>query len=533
MCNTNGKYLDCSKDCSLEFHTDNVEVSEEVSCTTIMLKQEVNYQKTNSFLPTKPLISSCIATPLVMLSMLEGANGSKASSRTLSSYLCVLEGALCDLIRLVKFGGMKNDTITNLLESAFMESANRLNNNTAFNFSIPIDLPTEFGNDDATGDRVIKQLSIMSEHISSNFNKIMKELLKRPALRTCRFNDGLCGAANSNFCYEDYNVNTMVPDTCCSSISSYINYKNTAPEILESKDTVSEIAQALIKKEIQAHSESHSESISSYLCDLEGALCGFITILRAGRMKLNTTAALIKSAFERSIEKSVSGISIPFNLDKIGGNDTKKITKQLSVMAHRVVSESNRIKTKLKKSGVNISMINDGYCDYDNGNFCYENHTVNNIILDKCCSDIRSYITYGNTMPVTTEVETASTTIVSDIFNSTTVEPTTFNLTEITSDVINSTIISSEIINSTVSSDVINSTTNVSPTLISEEITPNDNKLSTISIVVLVAFLSLAIALLTFLGYRSCKKTKTQQPQPVPQSDNVRVDEGGEAEDLV
>nr|WP_242645170.1 hypothetical protein [Candidatus Ichthyocystis hellenicum] len=123
-----------------------------------------------------------------------------------------------------------------------------------------------------------------------------------------------------------------------------------------------------------------------------------------------------------------------------------------------------------------------------------------------------------------------STTLASEVMNSTTLASEVMNSTTLASEVINSTTLASEVTNSTtLASEIMNSTSVESTIFTPTEIIPI-NKDLTIFVVVLVAFLSLAVALLSFVGYKRCSQKKVQQVQHVSQSDDSSDEE---AEDLV
>ncbi|WP_092486954.1 hypothetical protein [Candidatus Ichthyocystis hellenicum] len=127
--------------------------------------------------------------------------------------------------------------------------------------------------------------------------------------------------------------------------------------------------------------------------------------------------------------------------------------------------------------------------------FCNERYVENTELLNECCHDINSYIggivhsTTSSTITAASEV-TSSTTSASEIMNSTSAEPTT---------------------------------------LISTEITPINKDLA-VFVIVLVVFLSLAVALLSFVGYRLCSQKKMDQVQHVSPNDDYSDEE---VEDLV
>ncbi|WP_092486963.1 hypothetical protein [Candidatus Ichthyocystis hellenicum] len=133
-----------------------------------------------------------------------------------------------------------------------------------------------------------------------------------------------------------------------------------------------------------------------------------------------------------------------------------------------------------------------GFCDDSSTNICGVDNKVNTTISSECCPNIHSYIedlfptptSSTTTEPKVISSTTVSTTVASGIMNSTTV-PTTMV---------------SEIVNSTATS------TSFIPT----EIIPIGKDL-TVTIAVLVAFLSLAIAALSFVGYKCCLNKRIQQ----------------------
>ncbi|CUT18360.1 putative membrane protein [Candidatus Ichthyocystis hellenicum] len=204
-------------------------------------------------------------------------------------------------------------------------------------------------------------------------------------------------------------------------------------------------------------------------------------------------------------------------------------------------------------------------CRYEFDSVCDINYRENSTITDLCCPDIRSYIeevAYPSKPLTTIATEIISSTAdnlattLSDITGSKTISTTEASeatisiatsslseiirstaeslattLSEITVSKIISTTESSETTSSTATSslsEIINSTAIESINLIPTEI-GTSNKGDTTLTVILVALLSIALAILVFLGYISYKSRKTHRHQVVPSTSNNDV----EIEDLV
>ncbi|WP_092343826.1 hypothetical protein [Candidatus Ichthyocystis sparus] len=219
------KHLDCSCSSNCVYQSvDSHEVVEESECTEVVaMEKKINYQ--NASLLTKSFANSFVSFPLIALSMLGGVDGSQVRSRSLSSYLCSLESSLCNLI---KIKGNDTQYVKAVVHSAFKSSVELLKKGPAFNFTIPVVIPSEISPDDTGGDNLITQLWGMSEYINDGYIRVSREM-RRSGKRLCSLNKGTCGlvrdtcgSITESFCDEDFNINTNIPDTCCPSIKSYL-----------------------------------------------------------------------------------------------------------------------------------------------------------------------------------------------------------------------------------------------------------------------------------------------------------------------
>ncbi|CUT18245.1 putative membrane protein [Candidatus Ichthyocystis hellenicum] len=170
------------------------------------------------------------------------------------------------------------------------------------------------------------------------------------------------------------------------------------------------------------------------------------------------------------------------------------------------------------------NLINPAECRFDTDKLCGHDKNPNNYLLSKCCSDIGSYLIHPNiSLSESTITETVATTVASNIASSTIGISTA---TTVASNVASSTIGISTA--TTVASNVASSTIGISTATESE--LPSAASIISTSNIVLIVFLSLALALISFIGHRALKHSRSQQPQPISQSDNT---ENAEREDLV
>ncbi|CUT18404.1 putative membrane protein [Candidatus Ichthyocystis hellenicum] len=225
------KHLDCSCSSNCVYQSvDSHEVVEESECTEVVaMEKKINYQ--NSSLLTKYFANSLVSFPLIALSMLGGVDGSQVRSRSLSSYLCSLESSLCSLIRI-----KGNDTqyVKAVIDSSFKVSVNLLKKDLAFNFTIPMVIPSDISPDDTGGDNLITQLWSMSRYINDGYIRVSREM-RSSGVRLCSLNRGTCGlvrnacdSISENFCDGNFNINHDIPDTCCPSIKSYLTYPSAS-----------------------------------------------------------------------------------------------------------------------------------------------------------------------------------------------------------------------------------------------------------------------------------------------------------------
>ncbi|WP_092343734.1 hypothetical protein [Candidatus Ichthyocystis sparus] len=170
------------------------------------------------------------------------------------------------------------------------------------------------------------------------------------------------------------------------------------------------------------------------------------------------------------------------------------------------------------------NLINSDECRFGTDELCGHDQNPNNYLLSKCCSDIGSYLIHPNiSLSESTITETVATTVASNIASSTIGISTA---TTVASNVASSTIGISTA--TTVASNVASSTIGISTATESE--LPSAASIIGTSNIVLIVFLSLALALISFIGHRALKHSRSQQPQPISQSDNT---ENAEREDLV
>ncbi|WP_092486957.1 hypothetical protein [Candidatus Ichthyocystis hellenicum] len=210
----------------------------------------------------------------------------------------------------------------------------------------------------------------------------------------------------------------------------------------------------------------------------------------------NTSRVLVRTLNKESgIYTDDWKIELDMTLGGAEGNHSRLARLEL---ARKLYHAYNYVARMPSKFGVNTRSRDFTLCDAECFfNICRDRYTGMRI-LDEFCPKIYSLIEGArNYLPATT----TSTTLKYGVMNSTTVVP----------DIVDST---------TAASDVLNSTSTKSTTLRTTEITPIDKDLN-IFVVVLVALLSLAVALLAFPGYKRCSKKTDQQQQTVLQSTNA------------
>ncbi|WP_242641734.1 hypothetical protein, partial [Candidatus Ichthyocystis sparus] len=236
------KFLGCSQSDKFEFKTDN-EILEDVECETVVVsKYKNNFQLTDSSFVNGSLASRCAATSLIVLNALGSASGSnKASSRPLSYHLCALEGSLCELISLKKFG--YSVFVDNAFKKSFEDAEHSLEEKFDFNFSIPFSLPSSEGINEI---RIADQLLAIEEHIKEEYEYVLFYHLADQN----RVNNHFCRQASIKFCDKNHNVNTTVSQNCCNNISAYITHypitsTTAASEILSSTMTTTAASEIL------------------------------------------------------------------------------------------------------------------------------------------------------------------------------------------------------------------------------------------------------------------------------------------------
>ncbi|CUT18399.1 putative membrane protein [Candidatus Ichthyocystis hellenicum] len=276
------KHLDCSCSSNCVYQSvDSHEVVEESEYTeVVVMEKKINYQNASSF--TKSFANSFVSFPLIALSMLGGVDGSQVRSNSLSSYLCSLESSLCSLIRI-----KGNDTqyVEKVVNSAFKSSVALLKKDPAFNFTIPMLIPSEIDPNDAGGDNFFTQLWDMSRYINDEYIKVSREM-RRSGVRLCSLNRGACGlvrdacdSITENFCDEDFNINHYIPDTCCPSIKSYLTYPSASSisKVVESATVVPKMVHlTTIASEVVKSTTLESEIVNS-------------TTVTTGSVTLNST----------------------------------------------------------------------------------------------------------------------------------------------------------------------------------------------------------------------------------------------------
>ncbi|WP_242645180.1 hypothetical protein, partial [Candidatus Ichthyocystis hellenicum] len=320
-----------------------------------------------------------------------------------------------------------------------------------------------------------------------------------------------------------------------------------------------------------------SSSSSSYECGALSSMCRVINLARHSNSNGSASRIIIEAGRVRITSRREDGSDFD-NMDinlNVNDPENQGVDNEISLrnIAVKLNSAYHYVVENPRKFNLETSSDNYYLCNYGTAGFCDREYRENTTLLNECCPGINSYISgvvhsttsstvaseVTNSTTPASEV-TNSTTLASEVMNSTTLASEVMNSTTLASEVINSTTLASEVMNSTtlasevmnsttLASEVINSTTLASEvtnsTTLASEImnstsvestifTPTEiipiNKDLTIFVVVLVAFLSLAVALLSFVGYKRCSQKKVQQVQHVSQSDDSSDEE---AEDLV
>ncbi|WP_139057281.1 hypothetical protein, partial [Candidatus Ichthyocystis hellenicum] len=240
---------------------------------------------------------------------------------------------------------------------------------------------------------------------------------------------------------------------------------------------------------------------SSYVCLALSQMCRLMNIARNSNSNGSISRIVLKPGRVCVLRKNegedlcYSGALLDVNKEENKGenNDVSlhNIALTLEVARRDAVTYSEEF-------GLNKSSENYIFCSHGVASFCDGEHRENATLLDECCPGIHSYISG-------VVHSTTSSTVASEVTNSTTLAPEVTNFTTLASEVTNSTSVESTIFTPT-------------------EIIPI-NKDLTIFVVVLVAFLSLAVALLSFVGYKRCSQKKVQQVQHVSQSDDSSDEE--------
>ncbi|WP_139057390.1 hypothetical protein [Candidatus Ichthyocystis hellenicum] len=288
---------------------------------------------------------------------------------------------------------------------------------------------------------------------------------------------------------------------------------------------------------------SKINSVAYHHCELSSAICGLISV-NESESRINDSIRLSNLVSTHKRPSSFISQSLPLII-----SSENKYSRQLSTMARLVQFCYLNL---LKRSGISkIETTDYSFCRENViSNFCDGEYNRNTTISDRCCPNIGSYIkdliraTTPSTTMDSTEMDPTTlasaevtadkseiiklTTLTSEVINSTVTELTTFNSTEVmlttpyttlNPEIVNSTTITSEVINSTITKSTIFGTTE----------TRTINEGLTMFVVVLVAFLYIAVAILSFMGYRRCSQKKVQQHQHVSHHDDTNE----EVEDLV
>ncbi|WP_092343795.1 hypothetical protein [Candidatus Ichthyocystis sparus] len=240
-------------------------------------------------------------------------------------------------------------------------------------------------------------------------------------------------------------------------------------------------------------------SVAYAHCALSSTICNLISINESNNRIINLIDyAIVKSRYETKL--SVINRIIP--LDIYAENYDYNVSNQLFIIAKSAYEYHSSL---IRKPGYLDELKSNADYIFCSENmeyyFCNRDFIRNSTIYGRCCPSIDLYIKnlfFPTNLPFTT-----STTIISE---PATIESTVFSTTVATT---NPTVV----------------TTN--PTLVTTNIVTSENAV----VIVLVLLLSLAIAVISFLGYRFFNATReSRQPQPPLESDNVSNEE---AEDLV
>ncbi|WP_092343691.1 hypothetical protein [Candidatus Ichthyocystis sparus] len=308
------KFLGCSQSDKFEFKTDN-EILEDVECETVVVsKYKNNFQLTDSSFVNGSLASRCAATSLIVLNALGSASGSnKASSRPLSYHLCALEGSLCELISLKKFG--YSVFVDNAFKKSFEDAEHSLEEKFDFNFSIPFSLPSSEGINEI---RIADQLLAIEEHIKEEYEYVLFYHLADQN----RVNNHFCRQASIKFCDKNHNVNTTVSQNCCNNISAYITHypitsTTAASEILSSTMTTTAASEILSST---MTTTAASEILSSTMTTTAASEILSSTTMISGTLNLTTLRSEIVN-----LTSSESTILIPTLITPVS-NDTTVLT---------------------------------------------------------------------------------------------------------------------------------------------------------------------------------------------------------------
>ncbi|WP_092486960.1 hypothetical protein [Candidatus Ichthyocystis hellenicum] len=301
----------------------------------------------------------------------------------------------------------------------------------------------------------------------------------------------------------------VVEEAECTTVivakqESQKNYRSTRSSISRSLTSgfATPLAILSVLSTLKGAEGSNTSSLESYYCALKSSICRLISINStevdvAGEIGI----AIVHS--EAETRSSFINHSLPLVIVNDGQN-VEGIENQIRSMIDYISTASAGIIGFAHYLGLNLEVDPNYYtfCHENTPKLCNENPGQMRNITDECCRSVGNYI---------------SESIVSS--------PHVFeNLTTVAPEVVNSTTVVSEVMNSTtMASEIINSTSTNSTTLIPTEIVPASED-HTIFIVMLVAILSFAVAVLSFVGYRQCSNKKTHQPVPTI-SDQINEEE--------
>ncbi|WP_092343810.1 hypothetical protein [Candidatus Ichthyocystis sparus] len=279
------------------------------------------------------------------------------------------------------------------------------------------------------------------------------------------------------------------------------------------------IATPLVLLSMLDSTNGYTADLSRHYCELSSYVCSFSAInLDPSLIEYEIGSAVYKS--EYTMGKTIIGRNLPINIsDYISYNDTSRF---LHLVSSNLREEYGKVEIKYPRRY--IKQDGNDFCLRNLPNVCDAGYGMSKNIFDICCSNIGRYVVVPQD-PTTAAPSTTTLTSSTEIsIPSTTAAASTTAILSTSVPYTNSD--SSTLILADVNK---NFTTLESVTFSPTKTASVTNNIS-VFIAVLVAFLLLAVIILSFGIYRNCISKKDRRPQTNgSQVDNISE----ESEDLV